>query len=664
MWIREALVDGPAGTRAVVALGWLRAALLAVAAVAIGGIVDGLVRAAGAGVPTADGGAPAGAGDWSGLAALLGGATDPHSGPPLAWLVALAVAAALGGALAGGIAEALPGRMQGREERAWRRRLLAGALEGRLRAAAPAHPGRPAGAGRTGRSGGAGRPGGPAHPGAAHPGAAHPGPPAEGAVLDAATSGVEKTAGYRASFLGPTLGAFTAPLLVLAVWALAIDALSGLVLAAFVALVPLVIVVAGRRLRRSNHEFRRRETAAANRYLEMLEGLGTLRVLGAARRASDEFAASARAAMAALGRLLARNQLMIVVNDAVFSIGMGAVAVALVLRRLSDGAISPGGAVAAVLLTVLLHEPIDRVGRTFYIGLGGRARRDQLVAMLADADADADADSDAGVGAGAPGSTAAAPGAPGPNAPRAATPSPASAPRLELRGLAVDLDGTRILHGLDLELVAGGTTAIVGPSGAGKTTLLRAIGGLQAFEGEVRLDGEPADPARLRAATTRVGQHPAILSTTIADNLRLVAPDADEARLRDALARAELLDEALARPGGLESDVGEAGAQLSGGQRRRLAIARALLRDRPVLLLDEPTADLDRRTETRVRRSLARAAAGRTVVLVAHRLDTVLDADLVVVLDGGRIVDRGAPAELAARSGWFAEALGAGEVRA
>jgi ABC-type multidrug transport system fused ATPase/permease subunit len=156
---------------------------------------------------------------------------------------------------------------------------------------------------------------------------------------------------------------------------------------------------------------------------------------------------------------------------------------------------------------------------------------------------------------------------------------------------------------------------------------------------------------------TLVAQHAGLLSTTVADNLRLAAPNASDAELRDALDRAHLGAELEQR--GLDAPVGNAGAHLSGGQRRRLTLARALLRERPVLLFDEATADLDRRTEALVRETLREAAVGRTVVQVAHRLAMTVDSDLVVVLDGGRVVDQGTPSELRARGGYYRDALAA-----
>jgi ABC-type bacteriocin/lantibiotic exporter with double-glycine peptidase domain len=149
-----------------------------------------------------------------------------------------------------------------------------------------------------------------------------------------------------------------------------------------------------------------------------------------------------------------------------------------------------------------------------------------------------------------------------------------------------------------------------------------------------------------------------LLSTSVADNLRLVAPEAEAEQLREVLRTAGLLAEVESMPRGLANPVGEGGAFLSGGQRRRLGLARMLLGTGPVVLLDEPTADLDRETETVVREQIDRALQGCTVVETSHRLSTTLSADLVVVIEDGRVCSVGPPALLRTQSGFYADGLG------
>lgn len=501
-------------------------------------------------------------------------------------------------------AEAIPGRIQAREEATWRARVMA-AVNTQL-GDAP-HGGKPL---------------------------------TEGAVVDAATAAVEKTAAYRATFLAPTFATFAAPILVVIAWAVLVHPLTALVLAGFVALVPVCLGVAGKLLRRSNAEYRRKEASATERYLEMIEGLGTLAVLEAAADERDRFAQSARASMHELGQLLIQNQRMIVVNDAVFGVLLGAAAVALSCGQLAAGQITLGQAIIGVLLTVLLQEPIDRTGRTFYVGLAGRARRDQLNGLIGRA-ASGRQDGDAQV---------------------APPQSVARAPRISLHNVTIELGGERVLQQVSVVIPDGKRTVIVGPSGSGKTTLLRAIAGLTDADGRIRYDGERAENALRRASTTRMAQDAAIVSGTVRDNLQLARPDASDTELRDALRRAHF---ALAEgmdadhPGTLDAAVGDRGTRLSGGGRRRLMFARALLRDRPVLLLDEVTADLDRRTEAHLRSQVREYGAGKTVVEIVHRIDTTLDADRILVLEGGRITAAGTPQQLQEQPGYYREALAA-----
>ncbi|MEV4975739.1 thiol reductant ABC exporter subunit CydD [Streptomyces scopuliridis] len=238
---------------------------------------------------------------------------------------------------------------------------------------------------------------------------------------------------------------------------------------------------------------------------------------------------------------------------------------------------------------------------------------------------------------------------------------PAAAPEspfpLEVRGLAARYPGQRrdALSGLDLTLTAGKRVAVVGPSGSGKTTLAQVLlRFLDAREGGCRLGG--TDTATLDGDTVRrfiglCAQDAHLFDSSVRENLRLARTDATEGELRDALRRARLLDWVDALPAGLDTLVGEHGARISGGQRQRLALARALLADFPVLVLDEPAEHLDLATADALTTDLLAATEGRTTLLITHRLQGLDTVDEVIVLDGGRPVQRGSYAELAADEG-------------
>ncbi|MGM7666804.1 ABC transporter ATP-binding protein [Microbacterium sp. A93] len=216
----------------------------------------------------------------------------------------------------------------------------------------------------------------------------------------------------------------------------------------------------------------------------------------------------------------------------------------------------------------------------------------------------------------------------------------------------------RVLDGIDLVVPAGTTTAIVGPTGSGKSTLAALLPRLyDATAGGVSIDGTDVRdfaPEDLAAVVGVVSQETYLIHATVRENLLLADPDATDERLWEVLHAASLEATIAALPAGLDTVVGARGHRFSGGEQQRLAIARTILRDPPVLVLDEATSALDNTTEARVQAALDRLSAGRTTLMIAHRLSTVTAADQVLVLDAGRIVERGAPAELLAGSGPFA----------
>ncbi|MEJ6396145.1 ABC transporter ATP-binding protein [Gymnodinialimonas sp. 2305UL16-5] len=216
-------------------------------------------------------------------------------------------------------------------------------------------------------------------------------------------------------------------------------------------------------------------------------------------------------------------------------------------------------------------------------------------------------------------------------------------------------DAEPLYQGLDLTIEGGKTTAIVGATGSGKTTVLSLITRLyEVNDGAVTISGENIQELQvkaLRKAFSVVAQDIVIFNASIADNIRYVRPDATDADLWAAAEAAEIAD--LMRERG-DTPLGPKGSQLSGGQKQRIAIARAVLQNAPILLMDEATSALDQKTEERVRDALERAAKGRTTVMIAHRLSTVIHADWIYVLDFGKVVEQGTHSDLMAHDGLYA----------
>jgi len=243
--------------------------------------------------------------------------------------------------------------------------------------------------------------------------------------------------------------------------------------------------------------------------------------------------------------------------------------------------------------------------------------------------------------------------------PADAVAAPTAAPRIALQDVRLHYGDLPVLKGATFVAEAGKTTALVGASGAGKSTVFNVLTRLvDPAGGSVRIDDVAANAMRLedlRGLFSVVTQDADLFDESLRDNILLATGDVDEGRLQSALDAAHVTDFLPQLAGGLDAPAGPRGSNLSGGQRQRVAIARALLRDTPILLLDEATSALDTKSEAVVQAALEKLSQGRTTLVIAHRLSTVRNADKIVVMDQGRVVDEGTHDTLLERGGIYAD---------
>jgi ATP-binding cassette, subfamily C, bacterial CydD len=310
--------------------------------------------------------------------------------------------------------------------------------------------------------------------------------------------------------------------------------------------------------------------------------------------------------------------------------------------RLLDGAIGFGAAFQVLLLTPEFYRPLRELGAHRHAAMEARPVVERINTVV--------------------GMTAASQG------PRT---SPAVPPQIHDASSAMSVveltyyypdAGAPALESINVSLPRGSRTAFVGPSGAGKSTLVQLLlRFLEPTTGAIYADGVPIANLPVEAWRSRVAlvpQRPYLFDASALDNLRLARPDARVEEIRGAAELAGAAEFLRRLPQGYDTPLGERGARLSRGQVQRLAIARAFLKNAPLLILDEPTSALDPESERVVRDSLERLGDGRTVIIVAHRLNTVVTADQIVVLRAGKMVERGRHAELIGRNGLYASLVG------
>jgi len=441
-----------------------------------------------------------------------------------------------------------------------------------------------------------------------------------GEVAASAVQGVEGLEAYFARYLPQLVLASVVPIIVLA-WVATIDLITAGVMLLTLPLVPVFMWLIGRYTEERTRERWQALSQLSGHFLDVVRGLPTLQAFNRSRAQAEVLAEVGEHYRRTTMATLRVGFLSGSVLELAATVGVALVAVTVGVR-LDDGSLGLQAGLTVLVLAPELYLPLRQLAGQFHASADGLAVAERMLELLDAPSAFADGG-------------------------RLVPPSPREVPvRLESVSFAYPSRPGLVLNDFALELLPGETVALVGSSGAGKTTVASLLLRLaEPLSGRVTVGG--IDLAECQTELWRrliawVPQRPTIFSGTVAENIRLGSDAADERGVRDAavLAGADRFIRAL--PAGYETLVGDGGRALSAGERRRIALARAFIRDAPFVILDEPTADLDRTSADVVAEAIERLRARRTVLLIAHRPELVAHADRVVELGGGSAVREGA----------------------
>ena len=468
-----------------------------------------------------------------------------------------------------------------------------------------------------------------------------------GVLVETLTKGIDDLEGYYARFAPAMSLVMILPLAILTA-VMPIDWLAGLVLLVTAPLIPVFMILIGTGAEARNQRQWKQLARMSAHFLDVIQGLTTLKLFGASRREVAVIARVSEDYRVSTMQVLRIAFLSSAVLELFASIGIALVAVFVGFRLYQLALPVPDWlgvpdinylqGLFVLMLAPEFYAPLRNLGTQYHAKMGAVAAAEQLIAVLETQ----------------------------PTRIRSGAQPLAAQRPLGVRLDAVHFsyeEGREALRGLSFEIPPGQRVALVGTSGAGKTTVVSLLlGFLSPTQGRILVgtqDLADVDLEDWRRHLAWVPQQPRLFQGRIADNIKLGMPEADAEAVREAARRARVDSFIESLPDGYDSLVGERGAGLSGGQIQRIALARAFLRDAPLVILDEPTANLDPESERLVQESIDDLARNRTLLVIAHRLATVRRADRILVLDEGQVVEQGPHAELAAAGGLYARMLNA-----
>lgn len=447
------------------------------------------------------------------------------------------------------------------------------------------------------------------------------------AVVQVAVEGVDQLEIYFGQYLPQFFYAMLAPLTLFAVLA-PIDAASAAVLLVCVPLIPAAIAAVQTWAKKLLGRYWGQYTALGDTFLENLQGLTTLKIYEADDRKNTEMNAQAEAFRKITMRVLTMQLNSITIMDLI-AYGGAAAGMVLAVSRFAAGAVSLQGCLMILLLAADFFLPMRLLGSFFHVAMNGMAASEKIFRLLDT-----------------------------PERPRGKQPVPRDC-TLALDGVIFAYDPERpVLQGVTMEFARGSFTAIAGESGCGKSTVAALLTGRRRCrQGQVTIGGVPLEQVAeesLGRTVTYLSHNSYLFKGTVRENLTMAAPGADDAALWAVLEKVRLAD--FLRAGqGLDTLLAEKGANLSGGQCQRLALARALLHDSPIYIFDEATSNIDVESENDIMALIRELARTKTVILISHRLANSIGADRIYVMDGGRVVQSGTHAALLAAGGRYAE---------